>query len=74
MIALACGSIAFAQVPLEPLIPPDSALKRAKHPLLGGGDHVTETVEFKSGSKWHLTVNAVNKFGLVITDASFQKS
>jgi hypothetical protein len=74
MLALAWGSTAYAQVQLEPLIPPDSALKAAAHPLLGGGDHVTETVEFKSGSKWHLTVNAVNKFGLIITGASFQKS
>ena len=74
MLALACGSIASAQIPLEPLIPPDSALKAAAHPLLGGGDHVTETVAFPSGSQWHLTVNAVNKFGLVITGASFQKS
>jgi len=74
MLALASGSTAFAQVQLEPLIPPDSALKAAAHPLLGGGDHVTETVAFASGSKWHLTVNAVNKFGMVITGASFQKS
>jgi primary-amine oxidase len=74
MLALACGSIASAQIPLEPLIPPDSAAKRAAHPLIGGGDHVTETVAFPSGSKWHLTVNAVSKYGLVITDASFQKS
>jgi Cu2+-containing amine oxidase len=74
MLALAWGSIAFAQVPLEPLIPPDSAFKAMKHPLTGGGDRVRETVEFKSKSKWHLTVNAVNKFGLVITGASFQKS
>ena len=29
---------------------------------------------FESGSPWHLTVNAVKKFGLVITGASFQKS
>jgi Cu2+-containing amine oxidase len=74
MLALASGSIAFAQVRFEPMTPPDSALKAAAHPLLGGGDHVEETVEFPSGSKWHLTVNAVNKFGLVITGASFQKS
>jgi primary-amine oxidase len=74
ILALACGSIASAQIPLEPLIPPDSAAKRAAHPLIGGGDHVTETVAFKSGSKWHLTVNAMNKFGLIITGASFQKS
>jgi Cu2+-containing amine oxidase len=74
MLALACGSIAVAQVHLEPLIPPDSALKAAAHPLLGGGDKVDELVTFKSGSKWHLTLNAVNKFGMVITGASFQKS
>jgi hypothetical protein len=74
MLALASGSIAFAQVPLTPLIPPDSALKAAAHPLLGGGDTVVERVTFKSGSTWFLTVNAVNKFGLVITGASFQKS
>src|SRR5262245_44925308 len=74
ILALAWGSIAFAQIPLEPLIPPDSALKAAAHPLIGGGDRVSETVTFKSGSKWHLTVNAVSKFGLVITGASFQKS
>src|SRR5262245_58350208 len=74
MLALAWHSTAFGQIPLEPLIPPDSAAKRAAHPLIGGGDHVTETVAFKSGSKWHLTVNAMNKFGLIITGASFQKS
>src|SRR5258707_6675022 len=74
MFALASGSIAFAQVQFEPMTPPDSAVKAAAHPLLGGGDHVTETVEFPSGSKWHLTVNAVDRFGLVITGASFQKS
>ena len=76
MLALAWGSIAFAQVPLEPLIPPDSALKRAAHPLIGGGDTVPETVKFKSGSAWHLTLNTrdLNFPGLIITDASFQKS
>jgi Cu2+-containing amine oxidase len=74
MLALAWSSTASAQIPLEPLIPPDSAAKRAAHPLIGGGDTVPQTVEFTSGSKWHLTVNAVNKFGLVITGASFQKS
>src|ERR1700746_3681472 len=75
MLALAYGSIASAQGPSPtPVTPADSAAKRTAHPLLGGGDHVTETVTFKSGSQWHLTVNAVNKFGLVITDASFQKS
>jgi primary-amine oxidase len=56
------------------LIPPDSALKAAAHPLIGGGDSVKERVEFKSGSRWNLTVNAMNKFGLIITGASFQKS
>jgi Cu2+-containing amine oxidase len=74
MLALASGSIAFAQVQFEPMTPADSALKAAMHPLLGGGDHVTETVKFKSKSAWHLTINAVNKFGLIITGASFQKS
>jgi Cu2+-containing amine oxidase len=74
ILALSCGSIASAQVPLTPLIPPDSAAKAAAHPLIGGGDHVEDTVKFNSGSKWHLTVNAINKFGLVITGVSFQKS
>jgi Cu2+-containing amine oxidase len=72
MLALVSGSIAFGQ--FAPVTPLDSAAKRTAHPLLGGGDHVTETVEFPSGSRWHLTVNAVSKFGLVITDASFQES
>jgi Cu2+-containing amine oxidase len=73
MLALACGSIAFAQVPIPPMDPADSA---AKALALGepGGDPVDQMVEFKSGSRWHLTVNAVNRFGLVITGASFQKS
>ena len=31
-------------------------------------------VQFTSRSRWHLTVNAIDKFGLVITGASFQKS
>jgi Cu2+-containing amine oxidase len=74
MLAFACGSIAFAQVQIEPVIPPDSALKGAAHPVLGGGDHVEETVAFPSGSKWHFTLYAVSQFGLVIRDASFQKS
>src|SRR5262245_1057684 len=72
MLALASGSIAFAQVP--PVTPPDSDAKAA---ALGRppGDPVTETVRFpKSKSAWHLTVNAVRPFGLVITGASFQKS
>jgi Cu2+-containing amine oxidase len=71
MLALACGSIAFAQVP--PVPPPDSAAKAAAQGPAAVGA-VTETVEFTSGSSWHLTVNAVKQFGLVITGASFQKS
>jgi Cu2+-containing amine oxidase len=73
MFALACGSIAFAQVPLPPVPPADSAAKAA---ALGppGGAPVTETVAFKSKSRWHLTLNTVKGFGLVITGASFQKS
>jgi Cu2+-containing amine oxidase len=71
MLALACGSIAFAQVP--PVTPADSAAKAAAlGPTPAGA--VSETVAFASGSRWHLTVNAVKKFGLVITGASFQKS
>ena len=71
MLALACGSIAFAQVP--PVPPADSAAKAA---ALGppGGHPVHQTVAFASGSRWDLTVNAVERFGLVITGASFQKS
>src|SRR5437773_4659679 len=71
-LALAAGSIAFAQV-LPPVTPADSAAKAAAQGAAPVGA-VTETVEFKSGSRWHLTVNAVKKFGLVITGASFQKS
>ncbi|HEU4772374.1 MAG TPA: hypothetical protein VFS68_09460, partial [Candidatus Udaeobacter sp.] len=71
MLALACGSIAFAQVP--PVPPPDSAAKAAAQGPAPLGA-VTETVAFESGSSWHLTVNAVKQFGLVITGASFQKS
>jgi len=72
MLALACGSIAFAQVPIPPVTPADSAAKPAA--LDRDGDPVDQMVEFKSGSRWHLTVNAVRQFGLVITGASFQKS
>jgi len=71
-LALAAGSIAFAQV-LPPVTPADSAAKAAAQGA-GPVGAVTETVEFTSGSRWHLTVNAVKKFGLVITGASFQKS
>ena len=71
MLALACGSIAFAQVP--PVTPADSAAKAAAQGPAPVGA-VTETVEFASGSSWHLTVNAVKQFGLVITGASFQRS
>jgi Cu2+-containing amine oxidase len=72
-LVFACGSIAFAQTPLPPVTPADSAAKAA---ALGppGGTPVTETVAFASGSRWHLTVNAIQKYGLVITGASFQKS
>lgn len=73
MLALACGSIAFAQLPLPPVTPADSAAKAAAlGPMPAGA--VTETVAFESGSSWHLTVNAVKQFGLVITGATFQKS
>ena len=71
-LALASGSIAFAQV-LPPVTPADSAAKAAAQGPAPVGA-VTETVEFESGSRWHLTVNAVKKFGLVITGASFQRS
>ena len=71
MLALACGSIAFAQVP--PVPPADSAAKAAAlGPTPAGAVH--QTVAFASGSRWDLTVNAVERFGLVITGASFQKS
>jgi len=75
ILALACGSIAIAQVP--PVTPADSAAKAAAQAAALGmdvGASVSQTVEFESGSRWHLTVNAVKKFGLVITGASFQKS
>ena len=71
MLVLACSSIAFAQI--LPVTPPDSAAKAAAlGPPLAGA--VTQTVPFASGSQWHLTVNAIQKYGLVITGASFQKS
>ena len=70
MLALACGSIAFAQVPVTPA---DSAAKAAAlGPAAVGA--VERNGEFTSRSRWHLTVNAIDKFGLVITGASFQKS
>ena len=72
MLALAAGSI-FAQVPIPPVTPADSAAKAAMlGPTAVGA--VDQMVEFKSKSRWHLTVNAVKQFGLVITGASFQKS
>ena len=72
-LALACGSIAFAQDQFEPVIPADSAAKAAE---LGApdGNPIKQTVAFTSGSRWDLTVNAMDKFGLVITGASFRKS
>jgi primary-amine oxidase len=75
MLALACGSIASAQIPLEPLIPPDSAAKAPTEPL-PRGDSVTDTVKFDSKSQWHLTLHTVDKSfpGLIITGASFQRS
>ena len=76
-LALACGSIAFAQVQFAPVTPASSAAKAAVQAAVLGaeplGASVTETVEFTSGSRWNLTVSAVKKFGLVITGASFQK-
>jgi Cu2+-containing amine oxidase len=77
-LALACGSIAFAQVQFEPVIPASSAAKAAVQAAVQGaeplGASVSETVAFDSGSRWNLTLTAVKKFGLVITGASFQKS
>ena len=76
MLALACGSIAFAQVQFAPMTPASSAAKAAAQAAAQGPapvGAVSETVEFKSGSRWHLTVNAVKQYGLVITGASFQK-
>jgi Cu2+-containing amine oxidase len=72
-LALACGSVAFAQVPIPPVTPADSAAKAAAQGAAPVGA-VDQMVEFDSGSRWHLTVNAIDKFGLVITGASFQKS
>jgi len=75
MLALTGGSIAVAQVPIPPVTPADSAAKAAALPAPDDpGDPVEQMVQFKSGSRWHLTVNAVKRFGLVITGASFQKS
>ena len=82
MLALACGSIAFAQNQFAPLTPADSAAKAAaaaqREAAVGGTPTppppVEETVRFPSRSAWHLTVKAVHQFGLVITGASFQKS
>jgi Cu2+-containing amine oxidase len=74
MLALACGSIAFAQVQFAPVTPADSAAKAAAQGAAPVGAPVSQTVAFASGSRWHLTVNAVNRFGLIITGASFQKS
>ena len=73
MLALACGSIAFAQVQFESVTPPDSAAKAAMQ-VAPVGASVKQKVAFASGSRWELTVNAVDRFGLVITGASFQKS
>jgi Cu2+-containing amine oxidase len=76
-LTLACGSIAFAQVQFAPVTPASSAAKAAVQAAVLAaepfGASVTETVAFKSGSRWHLTLSAVKKFGLVITGASFQK-
>jgi Cu2+-containing amine oxidase len=71
-LALACGSIAFAQLP--PVDPPDSAAKAAAE--LPVGHPIEQMVEFEtSKSRWHLYVNAqISGFGLVIKGASFQKS
>ena len=77
-LALACGSIAFAQVQFAPLTPASSAAKAAVEAVVLGaeplGATVTETVAFRSGSRWNLTLTAAKRFGLVITGASFQKS
>lgn len=77
MLALASGSIAFAQVQFEPLTPASSAAKAAMQAAVQAaeplGASVSETVEFKSGSRWHVTLSTMKKFGLVITGASFQK-
>ena len=73
MVVLACSSTAFAQVPLPPVTPADSAAKAAaiSSPT---PRPVEQMVTFKSKSRWHLFVNAIDRFGLVITGASFQKS
>jgi len=81
-LALACGSIAFAQDQFAPLTPADSAAKAAaaaqrEAPVVGTPTPppVEQTVRFpRSRSAWHLTVQAKDQFGLVITGASFQKS
>ena len=76
LLPFAAGSIAFAQVPIPPVTPADSAAKTAALAAQGAAPvgAVDQMVAFDSGSRWHLTVNAVPKFGLVITGASFQKS
>src|SRR5262249_50336024 len=58
---------------IPPVTPPDSAAKAAAlgPPPVGAVDQM---VAFPSGSRWHLTVNAIQKYGLIITGASFQKS
>ena len=77
MLALACGSMAFASQ-FEPVTPADSAAKAAAEAAAQGAPvveaSVKQTITFRSGSTWDLTVNAVDKFGLIITGASFQKS
>ncbi len=77
MLALAWGSIAFAEI--EPVTPPDSAAKAAAEAAAQGplvGRSVSETVKFKSGSQWHLTVQTRDQYfpGIIIKGASFQKS
>jgi Cu2+-containing amine oxidase len=82
LLTLASGSIAFAQVQFAPGTPADSAAKAAAQAAAEGaaegaaplGAPVTETVVFESGSRWHLTLDAINKFGLVIRGASFKKT
>jgi hypothetical protein len=81
-LALAAGSIAFAQNQFAPLTPADSAAKAAaaaqrEAPVVGSPTPppVEQMVRFpRSRSAWHLTVQAVHQFGMVITGASFQKS
>src|SRR5262245_47404429 len=77
LLVLACVSTAYAQVQFAPLTPASSAAKAAVQAAVLGaeplGTSVTETVAFKSGSRWHLTLSTMKKFGLVITGASFQK-